>query len=66
MSQVTLAYEAEVAPNTVGSIEAGHNVRPGSLGKVMRALSIEPEVETAWRAGLPADEVCPLISRRST
>lgn len=55
MSQKVLAQAAGVAPNTVGSIEAGENVRPGSLSKVMAALEIEPEVETAWRVGLPAD-----------
>lgn len=55
MSQATLAVTAKVAPNTVGSIEAGENVRPGSLGKVMAALGIEPEVEAQWRSGLPAD-----------
>ena len=54
-SQAALAQAAGVAPNTVGSIEAGHPVRPGSLGKVMAALEIEPEIETAWRVGLPAD-----------
>ena len=55
MSQATLAAAAQVAPNTVGSIEAGNNVRPGSLGKVMGALGIEPEVEKRWRVGLAPD-----------
>lgn len=55
MSQATLAERANVAPNTVGSIEAGENVRPTSLGKVMAALGIEPRSEADWRAGLPPD-----------
>jgi transcriptional regulator with XRE-family HTH domain len=55
MSQATLAAAAHVAPNTVGSIEAGHNTRPGSLAKVMAFLGIEPEVEKQWRVGLPPD-----------
>lgn len=54
-SQATLAHKAQIAPNTVGSIEAGENVRPTSLGKVMAALNIEPQSEADWRAGLPAD-----------
>lgn len=54
-SQEVLATEAGVAPNTIGSMEAGRSTRPGSLGKVMKALGIEPAAEVAYREGLPAD-----------
>lgn len=54
-SQEELARVAGVAPNTVGSIEAGRTVRPSSLAKVMDALNLAAEAEHAWRNGLPAD-----------
>lgn len=44
-----LADEAGVSPKTVKSIEAGNNVRPGSLAKVRKALSAEPAAERLER-----------------
>lgn len=44
-----LAQHAAVSPKTVKSLEAGNNVRPGSLAKVRKALSAEPEAERLER-----------------
>lgn len=38
-----LARRAEVAPNTLSSIEAGRNVQPGSLRKVLDALGVSEQ-----------------------
>lgn len=54
-SQESLATASGVSPNTVGSIEGGNSARPGSLGKIMAALNIEPSVEVAYREGLSPD-----------
>lgn len=50
-----LAEEAGLSDKTVRSLEAGNNVRPGSLGKVLAALGIEPIAEVVERRGEPAD-----------
>lgn len=55
-SQARLATEADLgSANTVGAIEAGRSVRPGSLGKVYEALGIEPMIEAQRREEIPAD-----------
>ena len=42
-TQDDLAHEAGVAPGTVGSIELGKKVRPGSLRAVLDALALSPD-----------------------
>lgn len=43
LSAATLAELANVAPNTVSSIENGKPVRDGNLRKVLDALQFEPQ-----------------------
>lgn len=50
-----LAKEAGLVDKTIRSLEAGNNVRPGSLAKALAALNIEPISEAAERGGEPAD-----------
>lgn len=54
-SQRDLAEAARVAPNTVGAIEAGREVRPSSMSRVEQALGLDPIIEHAWNMGLPPD-----------
>lgn len=53
--QSELARRAHVAPNTVSAIENAKNVQPGSLGKIMEALEIEPLSEAVARSESPQD-----------
>ncbi len=50
-----LASEAGLSDKTVRSLEAGNNVRPGSLAKTLEALDLEPESERIEREGVGSD-----------
>lgn len=50
-----MAEEAGLSDKTVRSLEAGNNVRPGSLAKALEALDLEPESERIEREGVSSD-----------
>ena len=54
-SQKELAQKAGVAPNTVGSIEKGHEAQAGKLAAVRGALGLTPLAAAQDEQGYPQD-----------